>query len=285
MKIEHLQPLGAVATELSLPDLDPGEVGRLQGLLAWRGVVHFPDQALDDDGFLAFLGSFGALAFTTGETPVAGHPELNLVTNVGRERPPRSSFHVDTSYIARPPAYTALRAVTVPAEGGETVFTDQYRACETLPATVRERLVGRTITHVATGVQLGPDDEAAAEHPVFRPHPISGRVALYLTTPARCAAISGIATDEAQDAIRYLYEHSIRSEYTLRHRWSAGDVVMWDNACVLHRADHSGVRGERVMHRGMVAGYGPPEEGLHASVSPDTDADSAYWRDALRVAR
>jgi taurine dioxygenase len=90
---------------------------------------------------------------------------------------------------------------------------------------------------------------------VFRAHPISGRPALYLTTPARCTAISGLPADEADDLIRYLYEHSICAEHTLRHRWSAGDVLMWDNGCVLHRADHSAVRGDRVLHRGMVADY------------------------------
>ena len=82
----------------------------------------------------------------------------------------------------------------IPAQGGETVFSNQYRAYDTLPADVRERLRGRTIRHEVTGLDLGPDDETAAEHPVFRPHPISGRTALYLSTPQRCTAISGLET-------------------------------------------------------------------------------------------
>jgi taurine dioxygenase len=256
MNIDLLQPLGATVRDLALTGLDPAQVGRLRGLLAWRGVVHFPDQAVDDDAFLAFLGSFGDLAFTTGETPVPGHSDLNVVSNVGRTTPPRSTFHVDTSYVRRPPAYTALRAVTVPEEGGETLFTDQYRAYETLPGEVRERLLGRAVTHVATGVELDPGDEAAAVHPLFRPHPISGRLALYLSTPARCVAISGLPEPEARETIEFLFEHSTRQQPILRHRWAPGDVLMWDNGCVLHRADHTGVSGDRVMHRGMVAGYG-----------------------------
>lgn len=62
------------------------------------------------------------MTFTEGETPVAGFPDLNVISNVGRT-PPRSVFHVDTSYVRRPPAYTALRAVQIPAQGGETLFT------------------------------------------------------------------------------------------------------------------------------------------------------------------
>ena len=108
---------------------------------------------------------------------------------------------------------------------------------------------------MATGVRLGADDEASAEHPVFRPHPLSGRTALYLSTPKRCAAISGLEPAEAQETVAFLIAHSTRGGQPLPARWSPGDVVMWDNGCVLHRADHDGVDGDRVMHRGMVAGY------------------------------
>jgi alpha-ketoglutarate-dependent taurine dioxygenase len=135
------------------------------------------------------------------------------------------------------------------------VFSDQYRAYETLPADVRERLRGRTIRHVVTGLQLGADDEASAEHPVFRSHPLSGRTALYISTPQRCAAISGLDPAEAKQTIAFLIAHSTREDNLYRHRWSPGDIVMWDNGCVLHKADHGDVAGDRVMHRGMVAGY------------------------------
>ena len=251
MRPALLEPLGAEVGGVDLADLD---VDELRTLLADRGVVVIREQQVDDEGFVAFLRRFGPLTFTQGETPVEGFPDLNVVSNVGRATPPRSSFHVDTSYVARPPAYTALRAVTIPAVGGETLFTNQYRAYETLPTQLREHLDGRTIRHVVTGLELGPDDETAAEHPVFRPHPVTGRPALYLSTPARCVAISGLSPAESEGLVATLFEHSTTAENTHRHAWAPGDVVIWDNACVLHRADHSGVVGDRVMHRGMVAG-------------------------------
>lgn len=76
-----------------------------------------------------------------------------------------------------------------------------------------------------------------------------------MTTPARCAGISGLGVEEAEAAVGALYEHSTRAENTYRHPWRPGELVIWDNGCVLHRADHSGVVGDRMMHRGMVADY------------------------------
>lgn len=89
---------------------------------------------------------------------------------------------------------------------------------------------------------------------MFRTHPRSGRTSLYLSTPKRCAAISAMPSAEAETIIRFLHEHSTIEANTFRHAWAPGDVVMWDNGCVLHRADHADVVGDRVMHRGMVAG-------------------------------
>jgi taurine dioxygenase len=159
---------------------------------------------------------------------------------------------MDTSYVRRPPAYTALRAVEIPERGGETLFTNQYRAYETLSSRLRDRLEGRSMRHVVTGLDLGGDDETEAEHPVFARHPISGRTALYMSTPERCVSISGLDQEEATETIELLYAHSTTEANTHRHAWSPGDVVMWDNRCVLHRADHADVVGDRVMHRGMV---------------------------------
>lgn len=248
-----LTPVGARLADFRVDALDERTVAGVRQLLALRGVVILPSQHVDDGGFLRFLRSFGPLMFTVGETPVPARPDLNVISNVGRMTPPRSTFHTDTSYVRKPPAYTALRAVTVPQQGGHTLFTNQYRAYRTLPAHVRERLRGRAITHVVTGLELGPAEETSASHPIFRVHPISGRTFLYLSTPKRCAQISGMAPAQAAETVAFLFDHSTRDDNVYRHQWQPGDVVMWDNRCVLHRADHTGVVGDRVLHRGMVA--------------------------------
>jgi len=258
LQTEPLDPIGVRVTGVDLTDPATDLVvlaDALRELLAEHGVAVLPGQPVDDPTFQRFLESFGDLTFTRGETPVEGFPDLNVISNVGRTTPPRSSFHVDTSYVSSPPAYTALRTVEVPAQGGATQFTNQYRAYETLPADLRDRLDGRTITHVVTGVEDTADQETSADHPVFRPHPVTGRVSLYLTTPPRCAAISGLDEAEGREVVEQLFAHSTDPANTLDHAWAQDDVVIWDNSCVLHRADHSGVVGDRVMHRGMVAAY------------------------------
>ncbi len=68
-------------------------------------------------------------------------------------------------------------------------------------------------------------------------------------------SISGMSDAQARDTIGFLYAHSTAAANTYRHVWSPGDVVMWDNGCVLHRADHAHVTGDRVFHRGMVSAY------------------------------
>ena len=116
---------------------------------------------------------------------MTGHRRpLNVITNAGRSRPPRSTFHVDTSYAGCPPAYTALRAVQVPEQGGQTVFTNQYAAYRTLPARLRARVDGRTVTHVVTGLVLDAGAETSARHPLALRHPLSGQTALVSVDPA-----------------------------------------------------------------------------------------------------
>ncbi len=127
-----LDPVGVEITHPSVRHPTDAEIEHLRHLLAEHGVVVIRGQAIDDDEFAAFLRRFGQPVFTVGEVPVPDRPELNIVSNLGRRTPPRSVFHVDTSYVRRPPAYTALRAVQVPASGGDTLFTNQYRAYRTL---------------------------------------------------------------------------------------------------------------------------------------------------------
>lgn len=257
LDIIRMKPVGARVTGLRVDALDEATVTDVRRLLAEHGVLVLPGQYADDAAFLRFLRSFGPIMFTVGETPVPEHPDLNVVSNLGRtgpgKRAPRSTFHTDTSYVRRPPAFTALRAVTVPDRGGHTMFTNQYAAYATLPDDVRQQLNGREITHVMTGLQLSPDAETSATHPVFGVHPISGRTYLYLSTPERCVHVSGMSPEHAAETVEFLFAHSTRADNVYRHTWSPGDVVIWDNRCVLHKADHSGVLGDRVMHRGMVA--------------------------------
>lgn len=134
---------GQVVTDVDMREFSATDIDRIKMLLAARGVLVCRDQYLDDAGFVSFLMRLGPMIFTPGETPLAGYPMLNAVSNVGRATPPRSVFHTDSSYLTQPPAYTALRAVTTPQSGDATVFSDQYAAADTLPTSCRAALAAR----------------------------------------------------------------------------------------------------------------------------------------------
>jgi taurine dioxygenase len=252
MNYRLLSPFGIEVSQIKIVDLDDQAINHLKQLLAHHGFVVLRQQSVDDTDFVGFLNRLGPVTFTVGETPVSHQPLLNIVSNVGRTRSPRSVFHTDTSYISQPPAFTALRAVTIPDVGGETLFSDQYRAYETLPASVKARLAAATVLHRVSGLTLAEGEESQSWHPLFRRHPISNRLALFLSTPERCQAIAGINAAEAQRILRLLYRHSIRHHRLYRHQWQPNDIVIWDNRCTMHRADHAKVEGDRVLHRGLV---------------------------------
>lgn len=253
----HLRPFGAETAAVDARDLTEGDVAAIRSALADQGVLVLRGQEIDDAAFVTFLEALGEMTFTKGETPLDGFPMLNRVTNVGRTTKPRSVFHTDTSYVAEPPAYTALRAVDIPAQGGATVFSNQYAAYDTLDASLKARLAGARVRHQVTGLADKGIADMAIWHPLFRRHPLSRRTALFLSTPERCTGIEGIADDEAVGIIARLFAHSTRDEALCRHAWRPGDIVIWDNRCTMHKADHSGVVGDRTLHRGMVAGEAP----------------------------
>ena len=193
MRITILDPIGAEVTDFAVAGLSARRSRSCAICSPTTACSCCAGRRLTINGSSSSCSSFGELAFTEGETPVPGHPDLNVVTNAGRTTPPRNTFHVDTSYVRRPPTYTALRAVKFPLHGGETLFTNQYRAYATLPADVLERAARAAPSRTTvTGVQLDDGDERSAEHPVFARHPITGRTALYISTPSRCTAISGL---------------------------------------------------------------------------------------------
>jgi taurine dioxygenase len=239
------------------PAACPPDPETVRAALGETGVVVIRDAGLSDAEFVAFLQALGPLTFTDGEAPHPEEPLLNVVSNVGRTTPPRSVFHTDTSYVDRPPAYTALKAERVPEAGGETVFANLYDAHDRLSGPLRERLRGAEVLHEVTGVTPSDGAQTRAWHPLFRRHPISGRVALWLSTPERCTDLRLPGGTRKPELVAELYAHATDPAHEMRHRWRPGDVVIWDNRCTLHRGDHSAVSGDRVLHRGMVLGEAP----------------------------
>lgn len=253
MNVRPLAPFGAEVTGIDCADPLIDHTALAQ-LIATARVAVFRDQRCDDEQFVRFLSGFGPLVFTAGETPVAHAPMLNIVSNVGRDKPPVSQFHTDSSYFSEPPSFTGLRPVTLPEQGGATLFCDQINTATALPPRWAACLNGRKVLHRCSGL-AGIDDEQW--HPLFRRHPLTGETALYLSTPARCVAVDGFEPAMGARIVALLYRRSFAAANVYRHNWRAGDILIWDNRVTMHRADHGAVSGPRTLHRGMVAGEVP----------------------------
>lgn len=249
-----LSPFGVEVLDAQIGSLSEVMAGDIKSAIERHRVAVFRNQNGGDAELVGFLKQLGDLTFTEGETPVSGAQELNFVSNIGRTTPPRSVFHSDTSYVAQPPAFGALRAVIVPESGGSTVFSDQVGIVRGLPLRTRNFLKNRTLLHAFTGAD---GVVHSARHPILRMQPSTGETALYLSTPERCSAMSGISRASSARLIDVLYQKSISAFGLYTHHWRQGDVIVWDNRTTMHRAEHCDVNGDRVLHRGLVLGEIP----------------------------
>jgi taurine dioxygenase len=268
--------LGATVTGLRLADV--GHEEELEGLrqaLAEHLVVFLPDQALDLDDLERVTDLLGGRDVTPFVDPLEDRP---FVIRVIKEADDALNFanawHSDLSYLPAPPAYTLLHAWDVPAYGGDTVWSNQYLAYDTLSGGLKETLRGLRAVHSAgmaygtgglldqvkelTSMAIAPSTEAFAEHvhPAVTVHPVTGKEVLYLN-PVYTTRFAGWTAEESRALLSQLARHSINENFTCRLRWSAGTLAIWDNRCTMHNAlnDYSGVRRE--MYRTSVKGAPP----------------------------
>jgi taurine dioxygenase len=155
----------------------------------------------------------------------------------------------------------------VPDAGGETGFSNMYLALETLPADLRARIQGLQIKHDATHNSGGflrkgfdrPTDVSRSpgpSHPAIRTHPETGCDALFLGRRPYSYA-HGLSVEDSEALLDRLWAHASRPELAWYHRWSAGDVVIWDNRCTMHRRNAFDNAARRVMHRTQIKGTRP----------------------------
>ena len=232
-------------------------------------VIFFRNQQLTPHALVAFARRFGAPM----EYPqLKGLPECPLITPVVKLEHERVNFggiwHSDTTYLERPPMASMLYALETPPYGGDTLFANQYLACETLSPRLQQMLAGLTginSSMKAEASRTREDQLRAAgaevkvlvgEHPVLRTHPETGRKALYVNV-GHTAQFKGMTAEESAPLLEYLFRHQVRPEFTCRFHWAPGSLAFWDNRCTQHNPvnDYHGFR--RVMHRVTLAGDAP----------------------------
>jgi alpha-ketoglutarate-dependent 2,4-dichlorophenoxyacetate dioxygenase len=273
-----------------------------------HSVLLFRGQTLDDEAQIAFSRRFGPLEATI--RTVVSHsryrPEISNLANVDADDRliPRGDrrnlfnagnqmWHTDSSFKRVPAHASLLSGREVPPEGGETEFASMRVAYERLPEAMRRSLEGKVAIHSfeysrgLVGEGLLPPEDAAQVPPVpqalVRANPVNGRKAFFVASHA--CEIVGMPTDEARALIRDLLERATAPDRVYTHRWRPGDLVMWDNRCVLHRGrPWNENRYRRVMHRTTVAGEGPTAGDVAGiRVAPARESDVAWCRAQLEV--
>jgi taurine dioxygenase len=244
--------LGAQVTGLDLSrPLCSEDVQAIRNAWTEHLVLVFPMQDLRPETLVEFTRNFGELDNYESQ-PFNRHPgydEVMLLSNkpVEGKLPPGANngqnWHTDLSYTVRPAKATLVYCIEKPSVGGDTMFANMYLAYESLSPKLREILAG--LEGVNDVSLLSPRRDPAileafkrlnppAVHPAVRIHPESGKPALYVN--ARVRAFVGLTDAESQPLIKFLCEHSVQPRFVYRHRWSVGDLVMWDNRCLTHLA-------------------------------------------------
>jgi taurine dioxygenase len=234
-------------------------------------VLAFRDQRLDKDEQIAFSRQFGTLERHIARNRGGDNPWVHTVSNLGADGKPSgvvasTSWHTDKSFRPEPSLATILHAVTMPPDGGDTCFADMYAAYEALSPEDKTALDGLRVIHswelslAKHGRQATPDeirDAPPMSHPLVRLHPDTGRKCLFMGEHA--SHIDGWPFADGRALLARLEEHATGERFIYRHRWRPGDVLMWDNRCLLHRADPNfdAARHPRVLHRTCLRGTAP----------------------------
>ena len=277
MAIENLEAaLGAIVRgiDLSRP-LAADEVRTLEHVWRERLVVVLRGQRLSDPQLIAFSRQFGELdppgPNPYGEPFIREHPELNVISNVVENGKPignlgdgEAVWHADMTYVEVPPKAAVLYALEVPPSGGNTYFANMFAAFDALPTGLKAAAQGRIAVHdgstnsagmLRKGYKKVTDvrEVEGARHPLVRTDPRTGRKALFLGRRPNSYVI-GLAVPESEALLDALWAHATKPQFAMCHAWQVGDVLMWNNLCVLHRRDPFDARSRRVMHRSQIKG-------------------------------
>jgi taurine dioxygenase len=259
---------GAEVCCAPLQDIDDSAFQEIRRAWLQHQVLLFRNQQLDGMEFLRFSRRFGPLkAAPAGSASPNERTELHLVSNVRENGAPigilgydEVAWHSDMAGFLQPPSASLLHALEVPAAGGDTSFANMYLAYDTLPADIQRRAAQLTVKHLL--LNDSADAGSGAIHPCVATHAETGCNALFLGERGNTFVIE-LSWTESREMLHFLWEHATQPGFVWRHRWQSGDVVVWDNRCLLHRREAFDAGARRILYRTQVEGTAP------ASVAPD----------------
>jgi taurine dioxygenase len=269
--------MGAEIQGVNLAKLDDETFGELYNAWLRYQVVVLRDQDITPDQQLAFALRFGEIHHHPYMKGMDDHPDiLEIIKEAGDNYTFGAAWHTDQMFNPQPAKATMLYAKETPSAGGDTMFANMHDAYNALSDNLKESLAGVKTWCVGDRFKLtgksarkdryGGNKTMAAKiqdpgnlqtesaHPLFRTHPETGRISLYIGNHAQ--TLEGFNEAEAEPLMKFLREHSIRPEFTCRVNWRPGTLTLWDNRSVQHYAvpDYN---ERRRMHRITIAGDTP----------------------------
>lgn len=252
----EIQPVGyalgakVTGVDLSKP-LNPGVIRQIEAAWTQHLVLLFPGQQLDPTTLIAFTRHFGELDNYDSQpfNRLPGYDQVMLLSNkpVDGKLPAGAyngqNWHTDLSYTVRPAKATMVYCIEKPSVGGDTMFANMYAAYEALSPKMRAFLDDLEAVNDVSLISARRDPAVLEAfkrlnppvvHPAVRIHPESGRPALYVNDRVR--TFVGMSEAESKPIIKFLCEHAVQPRFVYRHRWTVGDLVLWDNRCLTHLA-------------------------------------------------
>ncbi len=280
--------LGALVTDIDLAELDDATWTTVESAFHEFGVLIFPAQHLSEEAQGAFAARFGEIEqlapnITTvsisnqkKDGSIAGPEEHATRLQRGNE-----GWHTDSSYMPLASKASVFSAHVVPQRGGQTEWADMRAAYDELDDETREKIANLSAYHslyhsqakigheVERGAGYGFHKEESPLRPLVKVHPATGRKSLYIGRHAY--GVSGLEESESERLLDDLLSFACRPPRTYMHDWEPGDISVWDNRCVLHRACPYDYSEARVMRHTRVAGDPETEAASNTTLQSNTE--------------
>ncbi|MEO8695433.1 MAG: TauD/TfdA family dioxygenase [Acidimicrobiales bacterium] len=248
-------------------DVDDATIAEIRAALDAHLVIFFRDQQIDTADHLRFARKFGEITVNPFGPKHPDFPEMSVLDQTTPKGEGADAWHTDNTYLAKPPLGSVLRAVQLPAIGGDTLWANMYAAYEAFSPTMRSFLDGLTAVHDLTrmltiarsngqateGIDEMQRQYPPQRHPVVRTNPVTGRKALFVSRNW-VSRIEGLSERENEVLKPFLFDHQRDPMFQCRFSWRPGSIAFWDNRWAQHYAvpDYTGER--RIMQRCTIAG-------------------------------
>ncbi|MEZ7978500.1 MAG: TauD/TfdA family dioxygenase [Myxococcota bacterium] len=249
--------------------LDSAETSQIRKALLDHLVVFFRDQDITPAQHVAFGQQFGELCFPPFMTDHGNDPAILVLDQKAPRGEGTDTWHSDNTFMTEPPLGSILKAIELPALGGDTCFASAYAAYESLSPAIQSFVDGLTAVHDLTAtleranaaghtqadIKAILKESPPVEHPVVRTHPETGRKALFVNANST-TRIVGLSERENELLLPFLCGHIGSPEFQCRFKWAPHSIAFWDNRAAQHLAVPD-YEERRVMHRVTLAGDRP----------------------------